>query len=310
MLCYNYNMKKHFLTFLFSALFFALSASGCAADPPSPEDILPPPEEALPTETPGMAFSVTLINTGESDAILLQTEEGAFLVDTGLKKQFPALEAALSRLGVSELSAVILTHGHKDHIGGLKKLLETVPVSAIYTSAIDDETYSDKEMKTILTAKAEHITLKKGDTFTLAGISLTVLAPDRKYMEDLGEDDNDNSLVLRMEAGSTVLLFMGDATANIERQLLLEGVPLSADILKVGRHGKDDASLPEFLRAVSPKYALITGSHAEENDSPSPAVLANLASLGATCYSNDTPLLALTLSVDGKGNISPIQYMH
>lgn len=256
-----------------------------------------------------MAFSVTLINTGESDAILLQTAEGAFLVDTGSKKQFPAVEAALSRLGVTELSGVILTHGHKDHIGGLKKLLAAMPVSAIYTSAIDDETFSDKEMQTILTSGAEHITLKKGDTFTIAGISLRVLAPDRKYVEDLGEDDNDNSLVLRMEAGSKVLLFMGDATANIETQLLQEGASLSADILKVGRHGKDDASLPEFLLAVSPEYAIIPGGGADAEASPSPAVLSALAAVGAQCCSNDAARIALTLCVDGEGNITVKEHM-
>ncbi len=290
-------------------LTLSLLLFGCGEKPVPPEDILPPETAPLQPEVPGMAFDVTLINTGESDAVLLQTEEGAFLVDTGLKKQFDTLAAALSRLGVTELSGVIITHGHKDHIGGLKKLLEAFPVDVIYTSAIDDETFSDKEMKTVKTAAAEHITVKTGDKFTLAGIDITVLAPERKYVQDLGEDDNDNSLVLCMEAGNMRLLFMADATVNIEKQLLNSGLNLSADILKVGRHGKEDASLPEFLRAVSPKYALITGSHRDGENSPSAAILARLTDVGASFYSNDTDLLALTLSVDENGTVTPVEHV-
>lgn len=301
----KYRTHTIAISFILSLLFLF----GCGETPMPPADILPSPETGTPQpEAPGMAFDVTLINTGESDAILLQTEEGAFLVDTGLKKQFDTLSAVLSRLGVTELSGVIITHGHKDHIGGLKKLLETFPVNSIYTSAIDDETFSDKEMKTVRTASAEHITVKQGDTFSLAGITITVLAPQRKYVQDLGEDDNDNSLVLRMEAGSTSLLFMADATVNIEKQLLNSGLELSADILKVGRHGKEDASLPEFLRAVSPEYALVTGSHRDGENSPSAAILARLTDVGASFYSNDTDLLALTLSVDENGNVTPVEH--
>ncbi|MBE5785882.1 MAG: MBL fold metallo-hydrolase, partial [Clostridiales bacterium] len=161
-------MKKHSILSLIAIALLVPLLFGCTEEIVPPRDILPTADEdaaSEPAGRPGMAFDVTLINTGESDAILLQTEEGAFLVDTGLKKQFDTLSAALSRLGVTELSAVIITHGHKDHIGGLKKLLETYPVDTIYTSALDDETFSDKEIKTIKTASAEHITVKQGDAF-------------------------------------------------------------------------------------------------------------------------------------------------
>ncbi|MDD3213217.1 MAG: lamin tail domain-containing protein, partial [Eubacteriales bacterium] len=81
------------------------------------------------------------------------------------------------------------------------------------------------------------------------------------------EDDNDNSLVLRLGANGRSFLFTGDMQFAEEGTLLAAGVDLQADVLKVGNHGNPDATSQMFAAAVSPKIAVISTSTVEDADS-------------------------------------------
>ena len=203
---------------------------------------------------------------------------------------------ALNRFGAEKLEAVFLTHGHKDHAGGLKKLLESgCPVQSIYTAALDTQTYSKKTTKLIAESGAEHRLLEAGQTLELEGVAIEVLAP----LEVHPDEENDYSLVLRLEYGQRIFLLMGDATQRVERQLLALDTDLKADILKAGRHGKDDATCPAFLAAVSPKAVAFTGSTAEDQNSLNPMVLQRVQESGAQCYTNQGEHLLTSFVTDG-----------
>ncbi|MBM6836918.1 hypothetical protein H9X77_01450, partial [Clostridium saudiense] len=72
------------------------------------------------------------------------------------------------------------------------------------------------------------------------------------------DDDNDNSLVMKLVVNGITFLFAGDMQFAEEKTLMDAGVDLSSDILKVGNHGNKDATSDEFAIAVSPKYSVIT----------------------------------------------------
>lgn len=48
----------------------------------------------------------------------------------------------------------------------------------------------------------------------------------------------------------------GDAEAISEMEMLNKGFSVKADVLKVGHHGSNSSTCANFLKVVSPKYAV------------------------------------------------------
>lgn len=235
---------------------------------------------------------VTVVNVGYGDAILIELGGQSFLVDTGAKKAGDNLLRALAARGVKRLSGVFLTHPHADHIGGMKFLAQRYEIGMIYAPAIAlDMAKTDK-----LAADAG-VSLKRlsaGDKVTAAsGAVFEVLGP----LELNGEDDNDNSLVLRLNAEGLVWLLTGDMQFAEETSLLRSGAELKADVLKVGNHGNPDATSDEFGRAVSPSAAVISTSTAEDDDSANPRVIRALG--GADVYVTQDYTLGVLMTAKG-----------
>lgn len=249
------------------------------------------------------------VNTGKSDCLVFCLPNGeTLLVDTGLKETYGKVKAVLDLAGVKRIGHLVITHGHKDHIGGLKQLAEDFAIGTIHTNAYDTATYSDKERTLLLDCAEswEQIASAAGSSETrdyasiaLGDVKLDFLAPDRPYSD--AEDDNNNSLVLRLTHGEVVFLLMGDATSLIEGQMLSRygDAALRADFLKAGRHGKADANTQAFIDAVSPKAVYITGSRADDPDSPDEAVLKRYEAANADIYTNEGDHLAAAWISDG-----------
>ncbi len=72
-------------------------------------------------------------------------------------------------------------------------------------------------------------------------------------------DLNDNSIVVKLQAGNIRFLFTGDAEEPAEESMLISSVvSIKCDVLKVGHHGSYTATSQEFLDIVSPSYAIIS----------------------------------------------------
>ncbi|WP_092474923.1 ComEC/Rec2 family competence protein [[Clostridium] polysaccharolyticum] len=246
-------------------------------------------------------MDVIYINAGKADSMLLKIDGQAFLIDTGLKKSVKMIKKVLGKYGVSSLEAVFLSHRHSDHVGGLEKIAKSYPIKKLYSPAISN---CSEEAENSIDRKADelNISLKKlsaGDRVPLVeDVTMEVLGP----LEENKEDDNDNSLVLRIFVNKRVFLFTGDMQFSEEKTLLDAGVDVSADIYKVGNHGNPDATSEKFAKAVSPEIAIITTDTEKDQDSANKRVISSFKK--AKVLLTQDYDLGIRITVDGNGKIA------
>jgi competence protein ComEC len=241
---------------------------------------------------PDGRLHVLMLDVGQGDAILIQGPDGrAILVDTGgggpgrSDRGERVVLPALRRLGVGRLTALVLTHGDPDHAGGLRSLLDGLPIDAVWVPAGTEDAAWQRP---IVESGVPRRVLARGDRLWVGPLLVTALHPPGPADGHWSSDENNASLVLRVEWGLAAVLLTGDAEAVAERSLLVDGLPLGAPILKVGHHGSRFASSPAFLAAVAPRAALISVGARNPFGHPSPGALARLADAGAALYRTDT----------------------
>jgi len=225
---------------------------------------------------------VTLIDVGHGDAIWVHDDTGFdALIDAGRPE---TAETVLRHLGsVPDLDVLMWTHAHEDHMGGVPAVLQAMPVRQVLWTGLHypTETFS-QTLHLIGANEIPEDTVREGDVLTWGSFEVLVLHPDRVYPLV-----NDCSIVLKLTYGETDLLLAGDAEWDAEKATIASGHDLSCEILKGGHHGGDTSTSPEWLDAIQPGTALISGARFNDWDYPSPSVMARLRSRGIDTYRTD-----------------------
>ena len=220
-------------------------------------------EFAPATGESGDGLTVHFIDVGQADSILLECDGEFLLIDGGNREDGDLVVTYLEQQGVQELKAVVCTHAHEDHVGGLPSVLAVYPTKAVYAPT---NTYASRIFDKFLyytDQQGLEITIPRaGDVLTLGQTELTVLGPVKSYA-----DANNTSIVLKAVYGDTSFLFTGDMEKEAENDMLDYwelAVDWHADVLKVGHHGSDTSSGYRFLNEVMPTYGVI--SVGDQND--------------------------------------------
>lgn len=236
------------------------------------------PRPSLP---PPAGLRVSFLDVGQGDAALLQVPGGAVLVDEGPPEAKVA--ERLRALGVRRLSALVLTHPQRDHIGGAASVVRRVPVGTILDPRQPNE--SPYETEAMAEAGARHVGVvaaRAGESFRLGGLRLLVLWPDGPG--SAGEDPNQHAIVLLASYGDVDVLFTADAESDVTSRLALPPV----EILKVAHHGSADPGLVDLLERLRPRVAVISVGARNDYGHPTPSTLAALAgSPGLRTYRTD-----------------------
>ena len=207
-------------------------------------------------------LAVHILDVGHGDCIILQCDGAAMVIDGGSSGQSQLVYTYLKELGITRVDAVVATHPDGDHIGGLPAVFHAAEVGVLYTPVLKHDTARFTTLLDTATEQAVPVkTLRAGDCFALGGAAVEVLSP----ADTEAADTNDWSIVLRVTYGERSFLFCADAGNRIERRLVASGATLDADVLKVSHHGSDSGTLMQFVLAVSPEYAVISGDTRYDN---------------------------------------------
>lgn len=233
---------------------------------------------------------VHFLSVGKADAILVQADGKAMLVDAGYRERADEVVSYLKAQGIERLEYVVLTHGDKDHVGGMATVLQSFDIGDVLISPKKEKSdYYEDMLRVIEKQKIRCSVPAIGTEYSLGNATVTVLAPGKKALAE--GSDNDASLVVRVVYGTNSFLLMGDALSTTEKELVDSSYLIRSDVLKVGYHGLSQATNKKFLKAVQPKYAVICCGQAMDNDDavePDKKVLQLLQDFHVTTYRTDT----------------------
>ena len=226
-------------------------------------------------------LKIYYFNVGQADAILIDSNNEYMIIDGGNNNDGPLLVKYFQDLGIKDIKYVIGTHAHEDHIGGLDDIITNFNINTIY---IPDAFTTTKTFEDLLDSIA-----KKNMTYKIPKIDKTLELGSANfkiiYTGTNTKDLNSTSIILKLTYGNTSFLFTGDAPTTIEKQILDKDI--KADVLKVAHHGSKYSSSAHFLKAVNPKYAIISCGQDNNYDHPHSITLNKLEKMNVKIYRTD-----------------------
>jgi competence protein ComEC len=223
-----------------------------------------------PSWQPPDGLRVTFLDVGQGDSTLLEAPGGAVLVDEGPPEADVA--GQLRSMGIRSLAAIVLTHPQRDHIGGAAAVLDRLRVGEVADPGIEAPS---ADHDAAVAAARRHgvpvVIVREGDVFRIGRLWLRILWPDEPGLPS--EDPNQHAVVALASFGETDVLLTADAESDVTHRLPLRPV----EILKVAHHGSEDEGLPDLLRTLRPRLAVISVGQGNDYGHPRPETLSALA---------------------------------
>ena len=207
--------------------------------------------------------SVTILDVGQADAILIRQGGAVALVDCGLDER---VVTALVRNNVHHIDAVFVTHWDEDHWGGLPDVLERFSVGTIVVAA---NALEDAPAEVSNRSGVEYRQVRRGDAVDIGAFRARVMWP----FESVDGEGNEDSLVLLLsyaqEGKSLRMLLTGDAELDQEREFVREVGDI--DVLKLGHHGSKVSVDGELLDVLKPELSIASAGEGNRYGHPSDA---------------------------------------
>lgn len=265
--------------------------------------------------------TLTLLDVGQGQAVLLSYPGGRVLVDGGGSPS-PFFDVGRSILApvltagrMPYLDAVVVSHTDMDHARGLRWILEHFKVGCLYWSpySASSATAEGEALRRIAQSRGiPEKVLTRGDVLRLHDdVCLEVIWPDMEVLPTLHRNgratDNEASLALRLTRnGEGLALLCGDMTTPALRRLVETGQDLRAGVLVLPHHGAASSFQTAFYDAVNPDAALASSAAFHRFGFPSRKVREEMKSRSIPLYStSQSGALRVSWTKNGDMEIRP-----
>ena len=232
------------------------------------------------------SMQMTFINVGQGDAALISIPYHTnILIDGGGSADYQEdynvgeeiFVPYLQRKAKTHIDAAFVSHFHKDHAEGIIAAIENLDVDRVYLPhSLPENEYRKAIESSAKTRCTEIYYISEDTTIKLEnGIVINAIVPTELAL--FSEDENNTTVVYKLNYGKTSCLFTGDITSVAEFGLINENKDIEADILKVPHHGSEYSTSKDFVEAVNPQYAVISTGLDNQYGFPRQKVLDNLS---------------------------------
>lgn len=235
-------------------------------------------------------LKIYFLDVGQGDAIFIETPNGSqVLIDGGPDNQVLSELSRAMPFYDRNIDLVISTHSDADHITGLIEVLGRYDVeNIVYSGIVRKSSLYGAWQEAVLEEGAGIVDPVAGKTIDLGnGVTMEILNPVESLVGKVVEKTNNDSVVAMLKYGKTEVLLTGDIETKAERQIIMSGADLNADILKIAHHGSKTSTTEEFMYEVSPQVAVIQVGAKNRYGHPTPEVLNRLENSGIKYYRTD-----------------------